>query len=304
MIKGTSVEILGGRLESKTISIGLRCFYWCMKGLNIAFLSLSKKSVKLAMDMLESYIKTAGLRHNLKVKSADVYDLIDVEKTARFTGPNLPIVHNCLGIQYQMGKASLAAKLTQDTGEDHSIDDAEYLINLFYLSYPKYKKWINSVLMTYRRNEYLILPCGWVMFKDNPNFRSISNFPIQGAGSSVMREAVHIARKKMRLKVIYTLHDALSVEFEVGREATVAKKLSEAMQLGFQKVLDTKEEIRLDPTLWGMDYYPGRNLFQTCLGTIKAEQIYIDKRAKPDYERFKKYFYTKAEREYFDCLNS
>ncbi len=85
-----------------------------------------------------------------------------------------------LGISFLMSKYGLAIKLSSDTGVEYTEDDAQELIDLFYETYPDLKIYQDEVVELYQEQGYLKLKCGWYIFGDNENFRSVTNVPTQG----------------------------------------------------------------------------------------------------------------------------
>lgn len=207
-----------------------------------------------------------------------------------------------LGISYNMSKFGLSAKLTQDSGTEYSEEKAQELIDLFHKTYPDYTSWKNYIRATYPVEGYLELPCGWVMFGENENWRSAGNFPVQGCGASIMRKAVTLARLK-GLDVIFTNHDAIYIEydsydfnaiqllFDAMFEASVFYFKGTPMEVHAKK-------IRMDGETWSRDYW-FENGSTIKLDGLKVaiEEIHIDERSVTDYERFKKYF--RKEEEFF-----
>jgi hypothetical protein len=157
-----------------------------------------------------------------------------------------------LGISYLMGARSLAFKLTGNHIEDYF--DAG--------SFAKVK-----------------LPCGWYMWADNPNRKSVGNVPIQGFGSSIMRKAVALAQDR-GLNVIYTLHDAIYVEYDTN-DKTAVDKLKMSMDEGFRYYfpdhLKNRASCRLDVFAWSQDFEAPNN-------------IYVDKKGENDYLKYREYF--------------
>lgn len=193
-----------------------------------------------------------------------------------------------LGISYDMGKVGLALKLTTDSGVTYTPDQAQKFIDKFYETYPDYAQWKEDTIMDYREFEQLTLPDGWVMWGDNPNFRSVGNFPIQGLGAVIMRDAVKLAFDR-RLDVIYTLHDALYIECS-SREPYEIQILMECMQEAYRNRAKTYGEfvdIRLEGEAWSRDYSNG---VKYSIPGVEFMPEYIDDRGRADYERFKKYF--------------
>lgn len=197
-----------------------------------------------------------------------------------------------LGIQYMMGARGLAVKLEKDTGTPHTEEQAQDLIDKFEQAYPDYQEWKEEIWAQYRADGYLKLPCGWTMWGDNKNRRSVCNFPIQGLGSSIMREAVARAQDE-GLDVIFTLHDALYVECASKDIVFTVNELAHAMDAAvahyFKKTtLERFARCRLDPQIWSRDF-PNK-VFKTDIGEVLCTEIYVDKRSVEEYEQFKKYF--------------
>lgn len=202
--------------------------------------------------------------------------------------------NTCLGIAYAMTKFGLAIKLTNDVGRVYSEDEAEGLIEQFEDAFPDLQDYKQQIADDYWQNRMITLPCGWRMFGDNDNQRSVKNVPTQGEGASIMRKAVDLAVMD-GVKVIKTLHDAIYIEGDVGKESDILK-LKKAMVDGFINYFpeDQKEvagKIKLDPFMWGSDY---KRDSEILIGKEKwqvpCSDIYIDERSFKDYEMFSKYF--------------
>jgi hypothetical protein len=103
-----------------------------------------------------------------------------------------------LGISYQMAAESLSRKLTEDTGKHHTKEEAENLIKDFKKAFPVYVTWREDTELKYYDSpcSYLRLADGFVMGPDNNNRRSVSNMPVQGHGSVVLRKAIQLARSR------------------------------------------------------------------------------------------------------------
>lgn len=193
-----------------------------------------------------------------------------------------------LGVSYGMGKHLLASKITEDTGNKCTVEEADRLIRKFEKAYPKYNRYRRKVIYTYRKDGFLKLPCGWIMFGDNDNEKSTQNFTVQGFGASIMRKAVEFAQEA-GLKVIMTLHDAVYIEIDSGDWGAVGL-LSQCMQDAFTHYFtDEKSKkfaklIRLDANAWGPDLKEGYE----C--DTKTQKIYVDERGEKQYNKFKKYF--------------
>lgn len=204
-----------------------------------------------------------------------------------------------LGISYLMTKYGLAIKLTADTGKFWDEEKAQEQIDIFYENFFRLHEYQEELKENYSEGDYYIkLPCGWYMFSDNDNIRSVVNVPIQGFGASVMRKAVDLAVER-GCEVIFTLHDAIYIEGKVGNEWQIAA-LRDSMRDAFvyynsPEVREQAKLIRLDPYAWSPNYEPDSEL--NIKGwKVPCSNIYIDERAHNDYKKFSAYF----DREEFD----
>lgn len=197
-----------------------------------------------------------------------------------------------LGIQYLMGAEALANKLTLDTGVPHTEDEAQDLIGLFYEVFADYGNYQKEILDRYEIDGYLQLPDGWTMFGDNPNFRSVANFPTQGLGAVVLRRMVRYLQQA-GLDVIKTLHDAGYCEMDTGDwKATDLMALE--MQRAFRDCFDWSPvrsfaNIRVDVNAWGDSLEDGYTTTPSGI-KVKTQKIYIDGRSIEEYKKFSKYF--------------
>lgn len=197
-----------------------------------------------------------------------------------------------LGISYLMTKYGLAAKLTNDTGRVWTEDEAQDQIDMFYDAYPEFKEWQEEIQEEYLEGSGISLPCGWKMFCDNENIRSVCNVPIQGFGASVMRKAVDLAVAR-GCQMSFTLHDALYIEGDIGNEIQI-KILAESMREAFVYYFPKQwkpfaAKIKLDPFAWSPDYEPNSEMKIGGL-VVPKSNLYIDERSLPDYNKFSKYF--------------
>lgn len=197
-----------------------------------------------------------------------------------------------LAMSYLMSKYGLSKKLTMDTGKQVDEEDAQDYIDLFYETFYDLKLHQEEIVDNYELEGKLVLKDGWVVWGDNDNFRSITNVPIQGMGGVIMRKAVELAIEK-GLKVVFTLHDALYIEYDL-YDYDAIDELREAMFEAFIFYYegDTKEQakmIRMDAVTWSNEYQPGK-IFTPEGMEVEVKQKYVDGRAKKEYEKFKKFF--------------
>ena len=195
-----------------------------------------------------------------------------------------------LGIMYLMGAESLAIKITNDTGEECSVDDAQEYIDLFDTIFWKYSEYREEIHARYKEEGMLILADGWTMWGGNSNQRSIKNCPIQGMGACIMRKAVEFAQD-IGLMTPFTLHDALYIEGTTETIAFEMDLLADCMNRACEFYYPGKRPALLDGSIWSKDYPDEDGELITASGMpLKKQQIYIDGRGKEEYESFKTYF--------------
>jgi hypothetical protein len=213
-----------------------------------------------------------------------------------------------LGISYLMTAKGLAGHLTNNLGKPFTEQEAQELIDQFYEAYEELGDWQEEIIEQYENEGRIKLPCGWYVWGDNDNFRSVANVPIQGVGASIMRKAVKLCYDN-GLRVILTLHDALYIEYDEGDFAaldTFHRCMKEAFVHFFPEDRETAAQIKLDGYTWSSSY-PEVKLVEdekekgkynvvcesiTTPGGLEIDvgHIYIDERSTSEYLQFSKYF--------------
>ena len=204
-----------------------------------------------------------------------------------------------LGQQYDLTKYGLATQLTEATGKKTSEDEAESWIQLHKRIYKVLWGFKARVQLEYSRKKFIRLPDGWYIWGDNPNKRSVGNFPTQGFSASIMRKAVELAQDA-GLDVIFTLHDALYIEFDeddIDAMQTLAECMDEAFRYYFPEEQKPLASCRMDADVWGdsignsyeedIEYHTSEGWMKM---PVKYQNIYIDERGVTQYEKFKQYF--------------
>jgi DNA polymerase I-like protein with 3'-5' exonuclease and polymerase domains len=108
-----------------------------------------------------------------------------------------------LGISYGMGSDAMAvrARLTRT--------DAANLIRIHKHTYKKFWQWVENTTAGALFTGRIAIASGWRrLVLDNPNIRSLQNWPIQSTGAEMMRQAV-IAATDAGLAIGAPVHDAL-----------------------------------------------------------------------------------------------
>ena len=150
-----------------------------------------------------------------------------------------------LGLQYGMGADKLAVKLSSDMGIKFTKEDAQRLIDMHKKVYAVFWQWAERIGMDYERKGVLVLWDGWALLGDNDNILSVRNFPVQGTGGVIMREAVRLAHLD-HIRILSPLHDAV---YSMAREEeadNTAKRMAGHMLQAVKNVIGERLEIRLD----------------------------------------------------------
>lgn len=193
-----------------------------------------------------------------------------------------------LGISYKMSAKGLSSRLIK-IDPSMTEEKTESIIKDFYDTYHSYYEWGWSIQEDYKDDNKLSLRDGWTLFGDNDNYRSVLNFPVQGAGADIMRRAV-IKAHNYNLDVIYTLHDAIAVEYDSDKLDTI-RILGQCMVDAFKEYFPERKEadqIRLDGMAWGYDYKISP-IYKPFFKLDFSER-YIDEKGKRDLERYIKFF--------------
>ena len=176
-----------------------------------------------------------------------------------------------------------------------------FLMHAHLVFVTKYRK---AVTRHYKANKKLVLPCGWTMWGDNPNDKSVANLPIQGRGATIMRDAVGLTQDD-GLEVIQTLHDALYIECDIVDKEKALGILAGAMYEAFQNIFKGEwkalARIKLDADIWSPELKCEEYKTEVDgVGTVgvTVKDIYIDPRSKDEYENFKGYFIPKKDEDY------
>jgi DNA polymerase-1 len=196
-----------------------------------------------------------------------------------------------LGLSYMMSKYGLARKLTDDTGKVFTEDEAQELVEQFEETYADFTEWRREYIATYEIDRNIKLPCGWYMFGDNDNFRSVGNVGVQGISASILRRAVSLCQDR-GLDVIFTLHDAIYIEYDshnLGAIDTLKECMDEAFVYYFEGEMKEKARmIRCETETWSPDYLPARA--RTPKGfEVAMENLHLDERATKEWELYKHY---------------
>jgi len=142
-----------------------------------------------------------------------------------------------LGLQYGMGAAKLAIKLTADIGRAVSTNEAKELIRQHREVYPRYYQWKEELWERYRFEQRpLFLRDGWYLDIDQLSRLSALNFPVQGTGSSMMRVCIDELYDE-GIELICPVHDSMIVECDEEKADQVTEIVTRCMLSSSAKIL-------------------------------------------------------------------
>lgn len=137
-----------------------------------------------------------------------------------------------LAVQYGMGEASLAMRIGQP------VIRARELLRLHRETYRQFWAWSDAALdhaLLYGR---LWTVFGWTIHVDeNPNPRSLRNFPVQANGAEMLRLACCLATEA-GIRVCAPVHDALLIEASLEHLDEHIRRTREAMNQASRQVLN------------------------------------------------------------------
>jgi len=272
----------------------MRCFIEPPKGKAICGIDYKSQEFLIAgllsddRNMIDSY-RSGDVYFDFAVKAKAVKRTAD-QKDPKVKAIRTKFKSTVLGIQYLMGPESLAAKLTLDTGIEHSVEEAETLVDLFAKIYKRFDRWRRLQITQYRKNKKLRLSDGWTLFGDNFNMRSVANCPVQGEGGAILRRAIRYAHDA-GLKPIMPLHDALYIEFDE-RDFSAIDRFIDVMRRAFIDTFSNRpeaKEIKIDTYAFSPAFKHGEVLTPSGNSVVLMSK-YLEGRGVDEYDRFSKYF--------------
>jgi DNA polymerase family A len=148
-----------------------------------------------------------------------------------------------LGIGYGMGLASLIMHIyleMLDQGHAVSLDEvketATYLMQWHRRAFAQFWDWKNRKIRCAMEDGFVITPDNWSMFTGwHTRETTIGNFPMQGGGSTILREAVKLLAQENDIEFVCSHHDALyaycHMDDRVSQRACLRRCMTEAVDL-------------------------------------------------------------------------
>ena len=137
-----------------------------------------------------------------------------------------------LAVQYGMGAQSLALRIGKP------VIVARELLRLHRETYATFWRWSDAALDHAMLNSELHTAFGWhIHIGENPNPRSLRNFPMQGNGAEMMRIAACLATER-GIEVCAPIHDAFLIVAPLDRLDADIGAMKRAMAEASGAVLD------------------------------------------------------------------
>jgi hypothetical protein len=184
-----------------------------------------------------------------------------------------------LGIGYGMGSDAMAVRagLTKT--------DAANLIRIHKYTYKKFWQWVENTIAGALFTGRIAIASGWRrLVLDNPNIRSLQNWPVQSTGAEMMRQAA-IATTDAGLAIGAPVHDALllvsaakTFKQDLADLQAIMSKAGEAV-IGLPVPTDAK-------LVWAAGEMPPARI--TTATKWELEGRYMDKRGAAMWERVMK----------------
>jgi hypothetical protein len=134
-----------------------------------------------------------------------------------------------LAVQYGAGEDTLGIRLGLSPAHGRE------LISKHQKTYPKFWRWSQAVQDQAMFNGNLEVTFGWrIRVGENPNPRSLRNFPVQANGAEMLRLAIILAHRR-GVRICAPVHDALLIEAAINEiddaVATCQKAMADASEL-------------------------------------------------------------------------
>lgn len=201
---------------------GIAYIDWCQQEFGIAAVKSGDQG------MIEAYL--SGDPYLAFAKQAHA---VPPDATKKTHGPTRELFKQCgLGVLFGMEAAGLASRIGQPPVV------ARDLLRAHHETYPKFWRWSDAALDYAMINGSLHTVFGWqVHVGENPNPRSLRNFPMQGNGGELMRLASCLATER-GVEVCAPVHDAFLICAPLDQLEHDITKMRAAMAEASRIVLD------------------------------------------------------------------
>jgi DNA polymerase I len=243
-------------------SVWLRSLIKPPPGFGVAYIDYSQQEFGTAAALSGDTAMMADYPVDPYLAFAKRAGAVPEDATKETHGPTRELFKQCvLAVQYGMEAESLAARI----GRPPVV--ARDLLRAHRETYPKFWQWSDAAVDHAMLHGSLHTVFGWYIHVDeNPNPRSLRNFPMQGNGSELLRLACCLATER-GIEVCAPVHDAVLICAPLDRFEDDITSMRAAMAEASKIVLDGFE-LRTDAT---RVCYPDR--YQDPRGTAMWNRV-------------------------------
>ena len=188
-------------------SVWLRGLVKPPPGYGVAYVDWSQQEFGIAAALSgDSAMRAAYRSGDCYLTFAKQARGVPEDATKKTHGPQRELFKQCvLGVQYGMEAQSLALRIAQP------IIVARDLLRAHHETYRTFWRWSDAVVDTAMLTDSLHTVFGWhVHVGENPNPRSLRNFPMQANGAEMLRLACCLATER-GIEVCAPVHDAVLI---------------------------------------------------------------------------------------------
>ncbi len=206
-------------------SVWLRGLVKPPPGYGVAYVDWSQQEFGIAAALSgDSAMRAAYRSGDCYLTFAKQARGVPEDATKKTHGPQRELFKQCvLGVQYGMEAQSLALRIAQP------IIVARDLLRAHHETYRTFWRWSDAVVDTAMLTDSLHTVFGWhVHVGENPNPRSLRNFPMQANGAEMLRLACCLATER-GIEVCAPVHDAVLICAPLDRLAADIAAMRAAM---------------------------------------------------------------------------
>jgi hypothetical protein len=244
-------------------SVWLRSLIKPSPGFGLAYIDWSQQEFGIAAALSgDRAMQAAYLSGDPYLAFAKQTGAVPEDATKETHGPTRELFKQCvLAVQYGMEAESLAARIGQPPVV------ARDLLRAHRDTYRKFWQWSDAAVDHAMLTSSLYTVFGWfIHVDDNPNPRSLRNFPMQANGSEMLRLACCLATE-CGIEVCAPVHDAMLICAPLDQLEADIQRMRAAMAEASKIVLDGFE-LRTDAT---RIRYPDR--YQDPRGTAMWNRV-------------------------------
>jgi DNA polymerase I-like protein with 3'-5' exonuclease and polymerase domains len=244
-------------------SVWLRSLIKPPPGFGVAYIDWSQQEFGIAAALSGDHaMQAAYITGDPYLALAKQAGAVPEDATKETHGPTRELFKQCvLATQYGMEAESLAARINQPPVV------ARNLLRAHRETYRNFWRWSDAAVDHAMLNSSLHTVFGWrIHVAENPNPRSLRNFPMQGNGAEMLRLACCLATER-GIEVCAPVHDAVLISAPLDRLEDDIASMRAAMADASRIVL-TGFELRTDAT---RIRYPDR--YQDPRGTAMWDRV-------------------------------